>query len=114
MVCAAVVNENHFIGTLQGVRTTILQHHERYDGKGYPYGISGEEITLKARLLAVIDTFDAMLTDRPYRKSLSFDEVIDELRKGSGTQFDPVILKAFLEMIRERDDLLEEAGYRLD
>jgi HD-GYP domain-containing protein (c-di-GMP phosphodiesterase class II) len=99
------------IGTLQGVRTTILQHHERYDGKGYPYGISGEEITLKARLLAVIDTFDAMVTDRPYRKSLSFDDVLDELRKGSGTQFDPVILNAFLEMIKEREGLLRDAGY---
>ncbi|MFC1549366.1 HD domain-containing phosphohydrolase [Nitrospirota bacterium] len=100
------------IGTLQGVRTTILQHHERYDGKGYPYGISGEEITLKARLLAVIDTFDAMVTDRPYRKSLSFDAVLDELRKGSGTQFDPVVLNAFLEMIKDREGLLSEAGYR--
>lgn len=99
------------IGTLQGVRTTILQHHERYDGKGYPYGISGEEITLKARLLTVIDTFDAMVTDRPYRKALSFDEVLDELRKGSGSQFDPVILNAFMDMIKERESLLTEAGY---
>jgi len=99
------------IGTLQGVRTTILQHHERFDGKGYPYGISGEEITLKARLLAVIDTFDAMVTDRPYRKSIPFEAVIDELKKGSGTQFDPTILNAFLEMVRDREAILEDAGY---
>lgn len=101
------------IGTLQGVRTTILQHHERYDGKGYPYGISGEEITLKARILAVIDTFDAMLTDRPYRRALGVNHTIEELRKGSGTQFDPVVVASFLELVRERENLLSEAGYNM-
>ncbi|MFC1770002.1 HD domain-containing phosphohydrolase [Nitrospirota bacterium] len=101
------------IGTLQGVRTTILQHHERYDGKGYPYGISGEEITLKARILAVIDTFDAMLTDRPYRRALEVESAVNEIRKGSGTQFDPQCVNAFLEMVKERESLFEEAGYRM-
>jgi HD-GYP domain-containing protein (c-di-GMP phosphodiesterase class II) len=99
------------IGTLEGVRTTILQHHERFDGKGYPYGISGEEITLKARILAVIDTFDAMLTDRPYRKALSMDQALEEVRKGSGTQFDPSVVKAFFDMVKEKDELLDSAGY---
>ena len=99
------------IGTLEGVRTTILQHHERYDGKGYPYGISGEEITLKARVLAVIDTFDAMLTDRPYRKALSTEQTLDEIKKGSGTQFDPSVVKAFFRMLKENEKLIKTAGY---
>ena len=102
------------IGTLQGVRTTILQHHERYDGKGYPYAIAGDEITLKARLLSVVDTFDAMVTNRPYRDAIPFDEVIEELKLSSGTQFDPAVLNAFLELVRERENLFKEAGYRLD
>jgi HD-GYP domain-containing protein (c-di-GMP phosphodiesterase class II) len=99
------------IGTLEGVRTTILQHHERYDGKGYPYGIAGEEITVKARILAVIDTFDAMLTDRPYRRALSVEKALDEIRKGSGTQFDPEAVNAFLQMLRENEELMTETGY---
>ena len=99
------------IGTLEGVRTTILQHHERYDGNGYPYGISGEEITTKARVLAVIDTFDAMLTDRPYRKALSMEQALDEVKKGSGTQFDPAIVNAFFQMIKDNEDLMVTTGY---
>ncbi len=99
------------IGTLEGVRTTILQHHERYDGKGYPYGISGEEITLKARVLAVIDTFDAMLTDRPYRKALSREQTLDEIQKGAGTQFDPAVVKAFFHMLKDNEELMKTAGY---
>ena len=99
------------IGTLKEVRTTILQHHERYDGRGYPYGIPGEEITKKARILAVVDTFDAMLTDRPYRKARSLEEVLDELRKGSGPQFDPEAVSSFLSMLEEKSDLLTGAGY---
>ncbi len=99
------------IGTLEGVRTTILQHHERYDGAGYPYGIAGEEISLKARILAVIDTFDAMVTDRPYRRGFSVDDTLEELRLGAGTQFDPAVVNAFLEMVSARKEVLQEAGY---
>jgi len=102
------------IGTLQGVRTTILQHHEKYDGTGYPYGIAGDEITLKARILSVVDTFDAMMTDRPYRKGLGMDYVLEELRSGAGTQFDPAVVNAFLEMMDARSGLLQEAGYSLN
>jgi len=103
------------IGTLEGVRTTIVQHHERYDGGGYPYGIAGEEITLKARILAVVDTFDAMMTDRPYRKSLSLARIKEELHSGSGTQFDPVVVGAFLQIMEEREEeILQTAGYSLN
>lgn len=100
------------IDTLAGVRTTIIQHHERYDGGGYPYGIPGEEISLKARILAVVDTFDAMLTDRPYRRSLSLFKAKEELRHGAGSQFDPYVVNAFLDMIEAREqELLLTAGY---
>ncbi len=101
------------IGTLQGVRTTILQHHERYDGTGYPYGIAGDEISLKARILAVVDTFDAMLSDRPYRKALSLQIVKAEIRRGAGTQFDPFLVNSFLRMIDEDESMLAEAGYNV-
>lgn len=103
------------IGTLDGVRTTIVQHHEKYDGTGYPYGIAGEEISLKARILSVVDTFDAMMTDRPYRKALSMVKVKEELRNGSGKQFDPVVVGTFLEILDEREDeFLHMAGYSLN
>jgi HD-GYP domain-containing protein (c-di-GMP phosphodiesterase class II) len=101
------------IGTLEGVRTTILQHHERYDGGGYPYGIAGDEISLKARILAVVDTFDAMLMDRPYRRAFPLNTALDELRQGAGTQFDPFVVNAFLELMYTNEDLLKEAGYAL-
>ena len=102
------------IDTLAGVRTTILQHHERYDGGGYPYGIPGEEISLKARILAVVDTFDAMLTDRPYRKAFSLSRAKEELRLGAGSQFDPHTVNAFLDMFNVREDeILLTAGYNL-
>jgi HD-GYP domain-containing protein (c-di-GMP phosphodiesterase class II) len=102
------------IDTLDGVRTTIIQHHERYDGGGYPYGLPGEEISLKARILAVIDTFDAMLTDRPYRRALSLNRVKEELRQGAGSQFDPYIVNAFLDILETREEeLLLTAGYNL-
>ncbi|MDA8168792.1 MAG: HD domain-containing protein [Nitrospiraceae bacterium] len=100
------------IGTMEGVRTTIVQHHERYDGTGYPYGIAGEEISLKARILSVVDTFDAMMTDRPYRKALSFQKAKEEIQQGSGTQFDPLAVSAFLDLLDSREeDLLMLAGY---
>ncbi len=102
------------VDTLDAVRTTIIQHHERYDGKGYPYGLAGEEISLKARILAVVDTFDAMLTDRPYRRALPYPKVISELRTGAGTQFDPFVVETFVDMLNKRgDSFLHEVGYSL-
>ncbi|MEI6579832.1 MAG: HD-GYP domain-containing protein [Eubacteriales bacterium] len=76
----------------------ILEHHERWDGKGYPKGISGEEISLEARIIAIADTFDAMTSDRPYRKTVSRAEAIAEIKAKAGTQFDPAVVKMFLEM----------------
>jgi len=78
----------------------IQQHHERYDGKGYPYGLKGESILLGARIMAVADAFDAMISERPYReKPLTKEKAIEEVKKSSGTQFDPQVVKAFLKII---------------
>ncbi len=100
------------IENLEDVRKTIIQHHERYDGTGYPYGLRGDEISLTSRILSVIDTFDAMMTDRPYRKALVLSQVKDELRVNAGTQFDPQVVQPFLEMLdTEGDRLLSDAGY---
>jgi HD-GYP domain-containing protein (c-di-GMP phosphodiesterase class II) len=74
----------------------VLYHHEQYDGSGYPYGLKGEEIPFEGRLLAVADTFDAIISDRPYRKGASFEKALDELVKFSGRQFDPAVVNAFV------------------
>ncbi|GMR23621.1 MAG: hypothetical protein BMS9Abin37_2067 [Acidobacteriota bacterium] len=76
----------------------VLHHHERYDGAGYPAGLEGEEIPLGARIVAVIDAFDAMISTRPYRKGLSVEEAVRRLIEGRGTQFDPVVVKRFLQI----------------
>ena len=86
---------------LNGVIKTVRSHHERYDGKGYPESKKGREIPLEARILAVADAFDAMLSERPYRKALSKEQTIKELKKNSGTQFDPEVVKAFLRIIQK-------------
>jgi len=77
----------------------IEQHHERYDGTGYPLGLKGDEILVEARIIAVVDAFDAMGSDRPYRKALTNDQVIAELRRCSGTQFDPEVVEVLIDVI---------------
>ena len=79
----------------------IRHHHERYDGKGYPDGLKGKDIPLLARIIAVADAFDAMTSDRPYRKAFSFQKTIEELKKGAGTQFDPEIVKLAIAVFKE-------------
>ena len=76
-------------------------HHERWDGKGYPHGLSGESIPLLARILAVVDSFDAMAQDRPYRKRLTREAIVEEIRYNAGRQFDPKIAGIFLDEIIE-------------
>ena len=80
----------------------VLHHHERYDGTGYPQGLKGESIPETSRLLAVIDAFDAMNSNRPYRKKLSPEDILQELKEESGKQFDPVMVKAFLSLLQEK------------
>ena len=81
---------------------SIRSHHERYDGGGYPDGLLKDKIPLVARILSVADTFDAMTTNRPYRKALSHEEAIKEIRKYSGSQFDPKVAQAFLQVLEKR------------
>jgi HD-GYP domain-containing protein (c-di-GMP phosphodiesterase class II) len=100
------------IDTLEGVRQTILQHHERYDGKGYPYGLRAEELSFKARILSVADAFDAMMSARPYRKALSLYDIKEELIVHAGTQFDPYVVESFIEMLNLKGEtLLASTGY---
>jgi HD-GYP domain-containing protein (c-di-GMP phosphodiesterase class II) len=81
---------------LKPVAYYILCHHERWDGSGYPYGLKGEDIPLLSRIIAVVDTYDAITHDRSYRKAKQREFAIDEIRKNSGVQFDPKIVDAFL------------------
>jgi HD-GYP domain-containing protein (c-di-GMP phosphodiesterase class II) len=100
------------IETLSEVRQAILQHHERVDGKGYPYGLRGDELSLKSKILSVVDTFDAMMSDRPYRKALSIQKIKQEIINQSGTQFDPYVVEAFIGMLNKRgEEILTSAGY---
>lgn len=81
---------------LQHIAEYILTHHERWDGKGYPKGLSMENIPLFSRILAVVDTYDAMTEDRVYRKAMTKEATMEEIKKNSGTQFDPYIVEIFM------------------
>ncbi len=95
---ARIVSDLHF---LSGAREVVLHHHERYDGMGYPDGLSGEAIPLEARIVKVADAFDAMMSDRPYRASLGLEKTINELEKGRGTDFDPRVVDVFLTLVHQ-------------
>ena len=84
---------------IENVADGALYHHERYDGRGYANGLKGEEIPLNARIIGIADAFDAMTANRVYRKKLDFDFVIEELKKGRGTQFDPKLVDIMLKLI---------------
>ncbi|MBW2339309.1 MAG: HD domain-containing protein [Deltaproteobacteria bacterium] len=83
------------VSFLEPVVPYILEHHERFDGKGYPQGLVGKNISIKGRLLAVADAFDAMTSDRPYRKGFDPEYAFEEIRRNANTQFDPEIVAAF-------------------
>jgi len=89
------------IANLKEMAFNVRYHHERYDGDGYPEGLKGEAIPLGARIAAVVDAFDAMISDRPYRKSMPVAQAIDELQRCKGTQFDPEVVDAVVELYKE-------------
>ncbi len=97
------------IDELKEVAAIIKHHHERFDGSGYPDGLKGEVIPLISRILAIVDAFEAIISDRVYRKGLTPKDAIDELKKHSGTQFDPYLLKLFVEEI-EKQAIFTEVG----
>jgi HD-GYP domain-containing protein (c-di-GMP phosphodiesterase class II) len=92
------------MGFLAETVSLIRHHHERFDGSGYPDRLRGEAIPLTARIFSVADSFDAMTSDRPYRDSIGIERALEEIRGGSGTQFDPEVVRAFVEMIEDRPD----------
>ncbi|MCH7998709.1 MAG: diguanylate cyclase [Chloroflexi bacterium] len=87
------------IRTLTVVTPSVIHHHEHFDGSGYPDGLAGEEIPIASRILLVTDAFDAMTNDRPYRKAMPVKAAIEELERNSGSQFDPVVVEAFLRIL---------------
>lgn len=86
---------------LSEVAPMILYHHEWYNGEGYLEGLAGEEIPLGARIIAIIDAYDAMTSDRPYRKALPKDKAVEEIKRGAGIQFDPNVVEAFLRVLEK-------------
>ena len=95
---------NRIGGVLEEAGVVVRTHHERYDGKGYPDGLAGEEIPMPARVIAACDAFNAMTTDRPYRKAMPVEKAIAELKRESGKQFDPRVVEAVLEVVAAWDD----------
>lgn len=85
-----------------------LRHHERWDGKGYPHGVAGQEIPLEARICTVVDVFDALTVDRPYRKAIPNDKVIEMMAEDSGTHFDPDVFDVFVEAREEIEGVQAE------
>ncbi|MBC7792377.1 MAG: HD domain-containing protein [Clostridia bacterium] len=84
------------IDALKHARLIVVQHHERWDGAGYPNGLAGEEIVLGARIFAIVDTLDTILSDRPYRPARDIDDAMIEIEQCSGSQFDPNVVRAFM------------------
>ncbi len=85
---------------------TVLYHHEAWDGRGYPTGLKGEEIPLSARILTVADVFDVLTSQRPYKVALSLDTARERLLSGSAASFDPMIVRAFLNLLNEYPDFI--------
>jgi HD-GYP domain-containing protein (c-di-GMP phosphodiesterase class II) len=95
----------HIIGRIAGfedVVEAVLHHHERPDGVGYPSGLAGGEVPISARLISVIDAYDAMTNNRPYREAMSHEEALAELERGSSTQFDPAVVEALKAALHDR------------
>ncbi|MBX6350945.1 MAG: HD domain-containing protein [Clostridia bacterium] len=95
--CAAGRRLLETVEMLRPVAEIVEQHHERFDGTGYPLGLAGDEILLEARIISVVDAYDAMTSTRPYRRALPKDEAVRRLLQGAGSQFDPEVVQVFLE-----------------
>jgi HD-GYP domain-containing protein (c-di-GMP phosphodiesterase class II) len=86
-------------GFMREVGLIVRSHHERWDGGGYPDGLTGNQIPLEARIITCCDTWNAMRTDRPYRQALSYDVAVAELVSGAGGQFDPNVVETFVRLV---------------
>jgi len=96
------------IKNIDYIHPVVRSHHERYDGKGYPDKLKGENIPFLARALTVVDSFDAMTSNRPYNRRKTYEEAIEELKRCSGTQFDPYIAEKFIKVIIENKDSFDD------
>lgn len=96
---------------LAHIARLVLCHHERWDGQGYPLGLKGDNIPLECRILALVDAYDAMISNRPYRMAMSQQQALAEIKRCAGTQFDPQLAEEFIQMIRETNpqDFLSES-----
>lgn len=99
--------------TIRLAKEIALYHHEKWDGTGYPFGLKGKDVPLPARVCAVADVFDAMTTERPYKKAWSIDEATEEIKKESGKHFDPELIEVFLQTLPEFIEIfrMEEQKY---
>ncbi len=98
LVAEAIVSHTPY---LREVAPIILHHHESYDGNGYPHGLKGEEIPLESRILAIADAYDAMTSDRPYRKGILPEVAIRQMQQLGGKQFDPNLLPVFISVLKK-------------
>jgi diguanylate cyclase (GGDEF)-like protein len=99
------------IPELASIAEAILYHHERWDGKGYPHRLTGKEIPLLSRIIAIVDAFDVMTHDRPYHTAISVDQALEEIARCSGTQFDPLIASAFINMKKAQPRTVDVISY---
>ncbi len=110
VVGASIVGE---VALLGDAVAAVRHHHEWFDGQGYPDGLSGDQIPLTARILGVCDAFDAMTSERPYKRAYTFQEGVEELRRCAGSQFDPAVVNEFLEVVKEVSPRRAEASKRV-
>lgn len=94
---------NHHFKRFHEAALIVEQHHERYDGKGYPFGLRGDEISIEAAIVSVVDAFDAMTTNRVYRAARTIEEALCELENGKGKQFHPLVVEEFKKMLQDKD-----------
>ena len=101
-------------GVFELLSRIVAAHHERWDGKGYPNGLAKEGIPISVRILCVVDSYDAMLSERPYRKPLTVAQARAELQSCSGSQFDPTVVEAFLQVLDEQEALRGERSSAIE
>jgi putative nucleotidyltransferase with HDIG domain len=102
------------IKSLYGCIELILYHHENIDGSGYPEGIKGDEIPLGAKILRIVDSFDAMITDRPYKRGISVEDAKKELQKYAGVYYDKEIVEVFIELVEKEFKQFISRNYNID